>query len=52
MNIPADYMNVVYEKIRIMKTYAGWGFEEVYMLPVRLREWFYDKWIQDNKNPE
>lgn len=31
-----------------MKTYMGWSFEEIYMLPIPLRDWFYNKWIEDN----
>lgn len=45
-------MNTVYEKIYIMKAYAGWGFEEFYMLPIRLREWFFNKWLEENKKSE
>lgn len=30
-----------------MKTYMNWTFEEVYMLPVNLRNWFFDKWVED-----
>lgn len=26
----------------------GWSFEEIYMLPIPLRDWFYNKWIEDN----
>ena len=40
-------MNVVYEKMYYMKTYMNWSFEEIYMLPVTLREWFFDKWLED-----
>ena len=31
-----------------MKTYMNWSFEEVYMLPVVLRNWFFQKWIEVN----
>jgi hypothetical protein len=30
-----------------MKTHMGWSFEEAYILPISLREWFYSKWIED-----
>jgi hypothetical protein len=26
----------------------GWSFEEVYMLPIALREWFLNKWVEEN----
>ncbi len=32
-----------------MKTYMNWTFEEIYMLPVNLRNWFFDKWVEDKK---
>lgn len=31
-----------------MKTYMGWSFEEIYMLPITLREWFFEKWKETN----
>ena len=49
---PEDYNSVVYEKIYLMKTYMGWSFEEIYMLPIPLRDWFINKWIEDNKKKE
>lgn len=53
IKIPHEYLKVVYEKIYIMKTHMNWGFEEIYMLPVQLREWFFDKWLEENsKNKE
>ncbi len=45
-------MNAVYEKFYYMKTYMGWSFEEIYMLPIPLRNWFFDKWIEDNNKKE
>jgi hypothetical protein len=41
-------MNSVYEQIYYMKTYMNWSFEEIYMLPITLRNWFFDKWMEDN----
>lgn len=53
LKAPAEYSQVVYEKIYIMKAYMGWSFEEAYMLPIPLREWFINKWIEKNtKNSE
>lgn len=47
-DLTAEYMNSVYEQIYYMKTYMSWSFEEIYMLPITLRNWFYDKWLEDN----
>ncbi len=47
--IPPEYINMVYEKIYRMKTYMNWSFEEVYMLPIPLRDWFYDRHISDKE---
>jgi hypothetical protein len=52
IEIPVEYMNAVYEKFYYMKTYMGWSFEEIYMLPIPLRNWFFDKWIEDNNKKE
>lgn len=30
----------------------NWGFEEVYMLPIQLREWFFNKWLEDNSKKQ
>jgi len=53
MNVPEDYNSVVYEKIYYMKTYMNWSFEEVYMMPIPLRDWFFNRWLEENsKNQE
>ena len=52
IKLPADYVNNLYEQIYYMKSYMGWSFEEVYMLPVLLRNWFFDKWVEDNSKKE
>jgi len=31
-----------------MKIHMGWSFEEAYMLPIPLREWFINKWVEQN----
>lgn len=46
-NLSVGYINNLYEKFYIMKTHMGWSFEEAYILPISLREWFYSKWIED-----
>lgn len=48
LELPVEYNNNVYIKIFQMKTYMNWSFEEVYMLPIPLRDWFYEKWIEEN----
>jgi len=50
--IPPEYSDVLYEKIYIMKTYMGWSFEEIFLLPIPLRDWFINKWLEDNKKTE
>ena len=47
IELPVEYVNNLYEKIYYMKTYMNWTFEEIYMLPVNLRNWFFDKWVED-----
>lgn len=48
LELPVEYVNSVYVKIFQMKTYMNWSFEEIYMLPIPLRNWFYDKWVEEN----
>ena len=48
IELPAEYINSVYEKIYNMKTYMGWSFNEAYSLPIVLRDWFFDRWLEDN----
>lgn len=45
---PSEYSQVVYEKLYLMKVHMGWSFEEAYMLPIPLREWFINKWVEQN----
>lgn len=53
MHLPTEYINALYEKIYYMKTYMNWSFEEVYILPIVLRNWFFQKWIEEkSKNLE
>lgn len=53
IKLSSEYINHVYEKIFYMKTYMGWSFQEIYMLPVSLRNWFFDKWREVNiKKPK
>ena len=53
ISLDSEYINYVYEKIYYMKTYMNWSFEEIYMLPIPLRDWFFNKWKEDNtKNEE
>jgi hypothetical protein len=48
IELSAEYINHVYEKFFYMKNYMNWSFEEIYMLPVNLREWFFNKWLEVN----
>ena len=41
-----EYSKQLYEQIFLMKHYGGWSFIEVYNLPVGLRNWFYQRLVQ------
>ena len=49
LKLDTEYINHLYEKIYYMKIYMNWSFEEIYMFPVALRNWFFNKWLEDNK---
>ena len=42
----SEYSKQLYEQIFLMKHYGGWSFTEVYNLPVGLRNWFYERLVQ------
>ena len=44
--LTSKYSEQLYEQIFLMKHYGGWSFIEVYNLPVGLRNWFYERLVQ------
>lgn len=40
------YSETVYEQFFIMKHFGGWGFIEVYNLPIGLRNWFFQRLVK------
>jgi len=36
-------MDDVYEVLFVLKMHGGWGFFELYALPIRLRNWFAER---------
>ena len=36
-------MDDVYEALFALKMHGGWGFFELYALPIRLRNWFAER---------
>ena len=46
-----EYMENVYEQFFVLKYHGGWSFTEAYSLPIKLREWFLKRLI-DQKNQE
>ena len=45
------YIQEVYEQFFYMKYYSSWSLIELYNLPVGLRNWFFEKLV-DQKNRE
>jgi len=45
-------MQGVYEQIFFLKHYDHWSFSEVYTLPVRLREWFVNRTLKQQKDQQ
>lgn len=45
------YIQSVYEQIFQMKYHGGWSFFELYNLPITIRNWFYNRLVEQ-KNQE
>ena len=45
-------MEQVYELFFVLKNNANWSFLEMYNLPVALRKWFTEKYIELNEKRE
>ena len=41
--LTSEYMDDVYEVLFVLKMHGGWGFFELYALPIRLRNWFAER---------
>ena len=50
MKISPEMVNQTYEQLFLMSYYMGWSFYDAYSLPIRLRNWFFDKWIEKKKS--
>ena len=44
-----EYIENVYEQFFILKYHGGWSLTEAYSLPVKLREWFLKRLIDQKK---
>ena len=51
IKISSETVNYSYEQIFFMTYHMGWNFFDAYSLPIKLRNWFFNKWI-DKKNSE
>lgn len=50
--LSSEYMKSIYEQIFQMKYYGGWSFLEAYNLPIGLRNWFFERLIQQKETEE
>jgi len=44
-----EYAEYIYEQFFFMKYYGGWSFTEAYNLPVKIRNWFIKKLIEQKE---
>lgn len=51
INLKPEFVNVSYEQIFLMTYHMNWSFFDAYSLPIKLRNWFFEKWIE-RKNSE
>lgn len=49
IKINPAFVNESYEQIFLMTYYMGWNFFDAYSLPIRLRNWLFNKWIDRKK---
>lgn len=49
IKLEPSFVNSSYEQIFLMNYYMGWNFFDAYSLPIRLRNWIFDKWIERKK---
>lgn len=48
-NLTTENVNQSYQNIFLMTYYMGWNFFDAYSLPIKLRNWFFEKWIERKK---
>ena len=41
-----EYHENVYEQFFFLKYHGGWGFTEAYNLPIKVRQWFVNRLIE------
>ncbi len=44
-----EYAESIYEEFFNLKYYGGWSFTEAYNLPVKIRNWFIKKLIEQKE---
>ena len=49
IKLDPGFVNSSYEQIFLMTYYMGWNFFDAYSLPIKLRNWLFDKWIDRKK---
>ena len=47
-----EYMENVYEQFFVLKYHGGWSFTEAYSLPIKLREWFLKRLIEQKQQEQ
>jgi len=45
--LTSEYVEQVYEQFFVLKHHGGWSLYELYNLPVGLRNWFFERMIQE-----
>tara|TARA_R110000824_G_scaffold16935_1_gene69481 strand:- start:1013 stop:1228 length:216 start_codon:yes stop_codon:yes gene_type:complete len=45
-------MENVYEQFFVLKYHGGWSFTEAYSLPIKLREWFLKRLIEQKQQEQ
>lgn len=52
IKLTAEELNTSYEQLFLMTYYMGWSFFDAYSLPIKLRTWLFDKWLERKKEEE
>jgi|TARA_B100001093_G_C26798165_1_gene1002142 hypothetical protein len=45
--LTSEYVEQMYEQFFVLKHHGGWSLYELYNLPVGLRNWFFERMIQE-----
>lgn len=49
INLTVEDVNASYDQLFLMNYYMGWNFFDAYSLPLKLRKWIINQWVERKK---